>query len=186
MRNALLATKRRSGFTLAEVLVTLAIIAVLAAVLLPALNSQINKGDAGRVAQDLNSLQAGSQAFYSDIHRYPSDVSHLTTAITASQTDILGVTYPSAYVAKWRGPYITKDVVSPTAAGTITSAFSRTTGANSISYVTVSVTNVSASDFAKIEDALDEGTSSSTSSTSGLVRWSSTNSTLTYLMMPIQ
>ncbi|MDQ6718185.1 MAG: type II secretion system GspH family protein, partial [Gemmatimonadota bacterium] len=46
------AAKGRRGFTLAEVLVTLAIIAVMAAVLLPALNSQISKGDAGRLASD--------------------------------------------------------------------------------------------------------------------------------------
>jgi prepilin-type N-terminal cleavage/methylation domain-containing protein len=176
------------GFSLAEVLVTLAIIAILAAVLLPGLNSQITKGDAGRVAQDLTSIQTGAQAFLSDVHRYPSDVTHLTTAITGSQNDILGSPYPSTLVAKWRGPYLTKDVISPSGIGTISSAFSRTTSlGNSVQYLTVTVTNVSSADFGKIEDILDEGNQSGSSSTTGLIRWTSAASgTLTFLALPIQ
>jgi type IV pilus assembly protein PilE len=178
---------KRRGFTLAEVLVTLSIIAIMAAVLLPALNSQIGKGDAGRVASDLTNIQTGAQAFLSDVHRYPASLSHLTTLITTSQTDLLGNTYPSTLVAKWKGPYVQKDVISPSGIGTFSSNFTTATGGNSISYLTVQLTNVSVQDFGRIEDLLDEGNSSSTSSTSGLVRYSSTaNGTLSYLALPIQ
>jgi hypothetical protein len=89
-------------------------------------------------------------------------------------------------VAKWKGPYVQKDAISPSGIGTFTSTFSQVAGTNGINYLSVSLTNVSAADFARIEDLLDEGNSSSTSSTSGLVRYSSTNSTLTYLALPIQ
>lgn len=180
--------KPRGGFSLAEVLVTLAIIAILAAVLLPGLNSQITKGDAGRVAQDLTSIQTGSQAFLSDVHRYPGDITHLTTQITASQLDVLGVQYPSTLVSKWRGPYLSKDVISPSGIGTISSALTRTTSTgNNVQYLTVTMTNVSIADFGKIEDILDEGNQSGSSSTTGVVRWTSASSgTLTYLALPIQ
>jgi prepilin-type N-terminal cleavage/methylation domain-containing protein len=178
----------RKGFTLAEVLVTLSIIAIMAAVLLPALNSQIGKGDAGRVASDLTNLQTGAQAFLSDVHRYPSSVTHLTTQITGSQTDRLGAQYPSTLVAKWKGPYVQKDIIAPSGVGTISSSFTSVAGGNGVNYLTITLSNVSPADFAKIEDILDEGNSSSTSSTTGLVRYSSTaaSGTLTYLALPIQ
>lgn len=178
--------KETRGFSLAEVLVTLSIIAIMAAVLLPALNSQIGKGDAGRVASDLTNIQTGAQAFLSDVHRYPASLTHLTTAITASQSDLLLATYPSTLVAKWKGPYVQKDAISPSGIGTFTSAFGTTAGGNGINYLSVSLTGVSSADFSRLEDLLDEGNLSSTSSTSGLVRYSSTNSTLTYLALPIQ
>lgn len=177
---------KRRGFTLAEVLVTLSIIAIMAAVLLPALNSQIGKGDAGRVASDLTNIQTGAQAFLSDVHRYPSSLAHLTTAITSANTDILGSTYPNALASKWKGPYLQKDAISPSGLGSIQTAFTTTTGANSINYLSVVLNNVSHADFQRIEDLLDEGINSSTSSTSGLVRYSSTSSNLTYLALPIQ
>src|SRR5258708_40368721 len=45
--------RNRRGFTLGEVLVTIALISVLAAVVIPAVASQITKGDLGRVSRDL-------------------------------------------------------------------------------------------------------------------------------------
>ncbi len=179
---------RKRGFTLAEVLVTLSIIAIMAAVLLPALNSQIAKGDAGRVASDLTNIQTGAQAFLSDVHRYPGSITHLTTAISASMNDLLGQQYPGALSTKWKGPYVQKDAVSPSSVGTFANSFTSVTGGNGVPYLTVTLQNVAASDFARIEDLLDEGASSTVSSTSGLVRWvaSGTTGTLTYLALPIQ
>src|SRR6266550_2689580 len=88
-QNTMLRTaKTRRGFTLAEVLVTLAIIAIMAAILLPALNSQISKGDAGKIASDLTNIQQAAQAFVSDVHRYPADLTQLTTSV--GTTDING------------------------------------------------------------------------------------------------
>lgn len=178
----------KRGFTLAEVLVTLSIIAIMAAVLLPALNSQISKGDAGRVASDLTNIQTGAQAFLSDVHRYPASLAHLTNTITSSQTDLLGQQYPSTLASKWKGPYVQKDAVSATGVGNIVSAFTSVAGGNLVNYLTVTVQNVSATDFARIEDLLDEGASSTASATSGLVRWvqSGTTGTMTYLALPIQ
>ncbi len=176
------------GFTLAEVLVTLSIIAIMAAVLLPALNSQIAKGDAGRVASDLTNIQTGAQAFVSDVHRYPATLTHLTTAISGSMTDLLGQSYPSGLVTKWKGPYVHKEAVSPSSVGNFQGNFASVAGANAVPYLAVTLLNVVAKDFARIEDLLDEGASSTVSSTTGLVRWvaSGTTGTLTYLALPVQ
>lgn len=174
----------RRGFTLAEVLVTLAIIAIMAAVLLPALNQQLSKGDTGRLASDLTNIQTAAQAFLSDVHRYPSTLSQLTTSVTG--TDINSIAIPAALQLKWKGPYISRDVVANTGAGgTIASSFAIITS-NSIPYLTINVSPIAPSDFASLESMLDEGTASSTSSTAGNVRYSSTSQTLSFLALPIQ
>lgn len=155
----------RRGFTLPEVLVTIAIVATLAAVLLPALTSQISKGDATRVAEDLLAIQTATSTFTSDIKRYPSSLAHLTDAITG-QSDINGDPYPTASVGKWKGPYLAKDVISPGDSlrtgfgGTATGLIKRTY--NSIPYVTVVVKNLSTADFNRVDELLDETANSTT------------------------
>ncbi len=178
----------KRGFTLAEVLVTLAIIAVMAAVLLPSLNSQLSKGDAGRMAQDLTNIQTGAQAFLADVHRYPSSMTQLTTALSGTPTDLLGSTIPSALMAKWKGPYVAKDVVSATSVGTLSTAFTKVTNTpgNAVDYLAISITGIATADWVRLEDILDEGYSSSTASTTGLVRFSVPSTTVTYFALPIQ
>lgn len=178
--------KLRLGFTLAEVLVTLAIIAVMAAVLLPALNQQLAKGDTGKLASDLTSIQTASQAFLSDVHRYPDSVAQLTTGISTNSLDINLVAIPQTLVNRWKGPYLGRESLNTTGGGlTIAPAFSKVTS-SSTSYLTVSVTGtptLGASDFSNLEAVLDEGTGNSSST--GSVRQSGTN-TILFLALPIQ
>src|SRR5688500_4213907 len=105
-------TASRGGFTLPEVLVTIAIVATLAAVLLPALNNQLSKGDAGRLTSDLVAVQTAVGAFTSDVRRYPLDLTDLKTKPAGSDLDILGAAYGTTLVNKWRGPYLSKDLSS--------------------------------------------------------------------------
>lgn len=175
---------RRSGFTLVEVLVTLAIVAILAAVLLPSLTSQLSKGDTGRVAGDLTSIQSAAQAYVSDVRRYPKLLADLTTAITASSTDIDNASIPANLLAKWKGPYLGRDVGN-TAGGVISTTFSKTAGANGVNYLGVTVTAVTPAEFANVEALFDDGVSG-TSSTNGLVLYNAGSSTLTFLALAIQ
>lgn len=175
---------RRTGFTLVEVLVTLAIVAILAAVLLPSLTSQLSKGDTGRVAGDLTSIQSAAQAFVSDVRRYPSQLGDLTTAITTSSTDINAVLIPANLVSKWKGPYLGRDVGN-TAGGVISTTFASTAGGNGVNYLGVTVTAVTAAQAANIEALFDDGVAG-TSTATGAVRYNSGSSTLTFLALAIQ
>ncbi len=177
---------RKYGFTLAEVLVTIAIIAIMAAVLLPALNNQLSKGDTSRIASDLTNLQSGVQAFFSDIRQYPSTTDELVTSLNASSTDINLSSFQTSAIAAWKGPYVSRDVLSNTGGrASFTTAFSTTT-TSSTKFLTVSISPILPAQFANLEAILDEGTTSSTSSTAGSVRYSSTSQVLSFLLSPIQ
>lgn len=180
----------RRGFTLAEILVALALMALLAAVLLPTVAGQVLKGDAGRVVQDLEAVRAGAERFLTDIRRYPGKYSDLSRAITVANTDILGSAYTSGQVTKWEGPYITKDTITASVetgfGGRITNVFKTELNTNAVSYLTVVVTGITGPDADRIDEQIDGP--SATPRTTGLLRWVSSGGidSLKYLAMPIQ
>lgn len=177
-----------AGFTLAEVLVTLALIALLGAALLPVVAGQILKGDAGRVTEDLRSVQIGVEQFLGDIRRYPGRYSDLSKVITVANTDINGTAYTAGLVSKWAGPYVAKDTVTasvPTGyGGSITNTFMRVLNTNAINYLTIVITGIGGTDFDRIDLQFD----GVVNRTSGLLRWNSAGGidSTKYLAMPIQ
>lgn len=186
---------RLIGFTLAEILVALALIALLAAVLLPAVAGQILKGDASRVTQDLDAVRAGVEGFLADVHRYPGKYSDLATKITTStvtHTDINGNGYPAGLVAKWGGPYVTKDTVNAAVetgfGGTILNGFGKTLNTNGINYVTVRILGIAPSDYDRIDQQIDgSATACPACRNNGLLRLViSTADTTKFLATPIQ
>lgn len=182
----------RGGFTLAEILVALALIALLAAVLLPTVAGQILKGDTGRVVQDIEAVRAGAEQFLVDIRRYPGRYSDLSRAITTANTDVLGVAYSAGHVAKWKGPYITKDTINASVetgyGGRITNAFMSVTNTNAVPYLTIVATGIAASDFDRIDEQVDGASVSPAGRTTGRLRWVSAGGvdSLKYLAIPIQ
>ena len=68
----------RRGFTLPEVLVTVTIVAVLAAVMVPAVLNQVGKGDVPSVAGDLGAIRTAITTFAADTRRFPGHLSDLT------------------------------------------------------------------------------------------------------------
>ena len=177
-------SRKRLGFTLPEVLVTIAIIATLAAVLLPALTGQISKGDSTRAAEDLKAVQSAVTAFVSDVRRYPGKLEHLTDPITISDADALSSTYPAGLVEKWNGPYLNKQLENGTLKTTfgafIQSDFGDEAVANT-TYLAARLDPISDADFAKLDALIDDTANSST----GLLRLNA-SSTATYYLVPIQ
>lgn len=186
------ASAPRAGFTLAEILVALALIALLAAVLLPTVAGQILKGDTGRVVQDIEAVRAGAEQFLVDIRRYPGRYSDLSRAITTTNTDVLGVAYSAGHVSKWKGPYITKDTINASVetgyGGRITNDFMSVTNTNAVAYLTVVATGIAAADFDRIDEQVDGASVSPAGRTTGRLRWVSAGGvdSLKYLAIPIQ
>jgi prepilin-type N-terminal cleavage/methylation domain-containing protein len=100
--------RRRIGFTLPEVLVTIAIIAIIAAAVVPAVTSQIVKGDETTVTSAVSTMRTSLTTYVSDVRSFPSRLSQLTTIpVAVGDTGLNGVAYSAAQVGRWKGPYST-------------------------------------------------------------------------------
>jgi general secretion pathway protein G len=119
-------TVRRRGFTLSEVLVTITIVAVLAAVVVPAVLNQVGKGDTAGLTGDVQALRTAISNFTTDTRQYPRTIHDLTTQIATSNTDVFGVAYTQAAVSAWKGPYFPTSQAVGGATPYTTSAFSLT------------------------------------------------------------
>jgi prepilin-type N-terminal cleavage/methylation domain-containing protein len=184
--------RNRNGFTLAEILVTVAIIAALAAVIVPTVGGALFKGDIGRVQTDLTNIRGGIEQFVADVRRYPGVTSDLSSVILAAGTDLnstaTSVAYGATVVLRWKGPYV-NTVIGPTGAGgTITTNFARvdcTTGLTTsvtTPCLAVIVTGISVAKATRIDAAMDDGVV-----TTGMVRFvAGTPDTLKFLAVPIQ
>jgi prepilin-type N-terminal cleavage/methylation domain-containing protein len=121
-------TRRRSGFTLIETVVTVGLIAVLAAFVVPSVMKKADAADPVKVANDLNSISTAIQQFATDVKgALPGDLEDLTEPLLTNSTcnnfqpcDST-VTHAEIYtirqVEQWKGPYLAASVMnSPTAA----------------------------------------------------------------------
>jgi prepilin-type N-terminal cleavage/methylation domain-containing protein len=95
----------RGGFTLPEVLVTVAIVAVLAAVVVPTVTQQISKGDDTNFQTNIATLRTGMTAFVSDVRKFPSRLQNIFNPIADADLDLDADVFGAAAAARWRGPY---------------------------------------------------------------------------------
>ena len=168
---------RRGGFTLPEVLVTVAIVAVLAAMVVPAVTQQVGKADAPTFRASVGSLRTAITSFVSDVRAYPGQVDHLQTAIanTDFTLSVLGAgagapTYTNGQVAGWRGPYDNSGSTN----GQIEIGYGWFTSnvlMDSSGYIVVELqkTGADTTDAHELEDAIDGAALNSNST--GLVRY---------------
>jgi prepilin-type N-terminal cleavage/methylation domain-containing protein len=118
-------TTRRGGFTLPEILVTITVIAVLAAAVVPAVTQYVTKGNTPESTQDIRQLQSAVTGFTADVRHYPGDLQQLVTHIVATtgsgdSLDFDGAATPIRFTAvevvRWKGPY-TSAAISTGATG---------------------------------------------------------------------
>jgi len=93
----------RRGFTLPEVLVTVTVVAVLAAVVVPAVTQYVSKGDTPATEQDLNQVRNAITAYIADTRQNPTSLYALTSNV--------------ASLSGWKGPYLSVAVNGNTAVG---------------------------------------------------------------------
>jgi prepilin-type N-terminal cleavage/methylation domain-containing protein len=101
----------RRAFTLAEVLVAFALIAVLAAVLIPTVRGRLQDSYEDALVTEFANIASAVSAYRQDVGHYPPDVDYLFQ-LRASPTDRCGVPLSATAKANWRGPYITRAVLS--------------------------------------------------------------------------
>jgi prepilin-type N-terminal cleavage/methylation domain-containing protein len=187
----------KKGFTLPEVLVTITLIAALAAVVVPAIASQLKKGDPSRVGQDVAAIRGAVEQFLTDVRKYPGAIQQVTAPITASMTPLVSTAqgpYGAAEVNRWKGPYLSKDSIGAVATGfgwTFKPGFEvdtlLPTGASSAAggqrYMTLKVimpVNDSLSAI-QLDDHVDDGNLNT-----GSIRYrKGTTDTLKFLVLPI-
>lgn len=101
---------RKRGFTLVETVVTVGIIAALAAVVYPTVVKQFDNADPARAAEDLNNIRTGIEMFGVNVRpNQPQEIEDLVNPIlanTAGDSSALGAVYSASDAAAWNGPYI--------------------------------------------------------------------------------
>lgn len=96
----------RRGFTLIEVVVALAIFAVMTAVVAVIAFPRLRQSAAARTMADYQALHEAVSAFRGDIGQYPRVLTQLALPITAGDQNLCGTAFGSGRVARWRGPYL--------------------------------------------------------------------------------
>src|SRR5689334_20457933 len=112
--------RRRGGFTLIETIVTVGLLAVLAAFVVPTVIQKAGAADPVKVSSDLAAIRSGLETFISDVKGgYPNQLHMLTDPPTGSNHYIDSTTgFTAGQIAAWNGPYI-GGAISPIASDSI-------------------------------------------------------------------
>lgn len=170
---------RFAGLSMIEVLVALAIMAVLGAVMIPALSGKLRDSRQAAIAQTLNGLALGMAEYKKAMGRYPGQLSVLSVNPVVSTTDICGATTSLSSTALWRGPYISREFATtgmPMGDGRVLPGVRRlpttvTSTPPVIAYALIDVTGVETSIATDLEAAFD----GIASNTGGTIRYTSSS-----------
>lgn len=114
----------QSGFTLVEVLVTVVILGLLAAVVFPVVADRASDADPAVVANDLANFRTGTELFRLDVRpALPGDVEDLINRPTSTDASLSSGGYSNGQINNWEGPYVDISVSS----GAVSTTVVRTT-----------------------------------------------------------
>jgi type II secretory pathway pseudopilin PulG len=97
--------------TMVEILMALAILAILAAVVIPTTAAQLREGHAAALANQLVNLREAIGNYRQNVGAYPISLTQLTTQPVAGSTDACGTILSNPELNGWRGPYINQNIV---------------------------------------------------------------------------
>lgn len=172
--------RRRLGFTLTEIVAVLAIIAVLAAIVIPQALRRISDAHSAALATDLEALAKAIEGFRGNVGRYPDSLTYLSRNPTAG-LDVCGAAIPAQLLTQWRGPYINRTIASaglPVGDVVISGDLIRdplTNALDNFASLYIRATNVDQSVALTVEAAYDGGTPDLAT---GTVRWTPTAGTV--------
>jgi prepilin-type N-terminal cleavage/methylation domain-containing protein len=103
--------RSRSGFTLIETIVTLGLLAVLAAFVVPTVVQKAGAGDPVKVVSDLSAIRTGLETFQTDVGGVPNQLRMLVVQPTVANHFIDSVAVLKAGNAvAWNGPYLNAEI----------------------------------------------------------------------------
>lgn len=188
-------TRDRTGFSIIEIVVALAIMTILGAIVLPSAGSYLDKKRVSESAATLDSLRMAIVRFRTATADYPGRLSHLSRLIrSTAPADLTACNTATPYVAAsvtgWtnNGPFWNRSIpqtgfVLPI--GTVRDSMTRTSISTVAGTMVMTIPNVSIEDARElnlVEDGpqdLDQGDGSNTT---GTVQFTapSTSSTVSY------
>jgi type II secretory pathway pseudopilin PulG len=105
------ATRPRAAFTLVETIVTLGLLAVLAAFVVPTVVQKAGAGDPVKVVSDLTAVRTGLETFQTDVGGVPNQLRMLIVQPTVANHFVDSVTVLKAGNAvAWNGPYVNAEI----------------------------------------------------------------------------
>ena len=87
----------------------MALMAVIAAVLLPTVAGQLTKAEVQQVGDGATTVRSAVNQFIADVRRFPADFEDLTTRPVDDELGLVGGEYSSSEILRWAGPYLQKD-----------------------------------------------------------------------------
>ena len=161
------------GFTLTEVLVTVAVIALLSAVAIPTVMSRLAVGHGNAIAAELKNLGLGLRGFNTNVGTYPKNLADMSVA-PGSPQNYCSLTISPTNIAKWRGPYTSRFITGDYTLNNSTIVSAMTYTAGPPAYLQITINNVTADVARTIEEAID-GSVVSNSYTTGAFTYTSPN-----------
>jgi general secretion pathway protein G len=91
------AKNKQAGFTLIEMMIVVAIMAIMSAMLAPTLFNQVSKAEKSRTASDIRQIESALKFYRLDNYRYPTQSQGLEALVSSPS---------GSESASWNGPYL--------------------------------------------------------------------------------
>ena len=90
-------SNKQTGFTLIEMMIVVAIMAIMSAMLAPTLFNQVSKAEKARTASDIRQIESALKFYRLDNYRYPTQSQGLQALVIAPS---------GSGGTRWNGPYL--------------------------------------------------------------------------------
>ena len=170
--------------TIVEVLLALAILAIIAAVVLPTTAGQLRQGHATALANQLANLREAIDNYRQNVGAYPISLVQLTNQPANGEDDSCGANLSAAERNNWRGPYINQNIVGdmPVGNAIIVAPLTRVTVSGSTGLLHIRAARVE-SDIASDLEARFDGNANFAS---GTVLWTAAGDDTLTFQIPIR
>ncbi|MGK7312752.1 MAG: type II secretion system protein [Candidatus Longimicrobiales bacterium M2_2A_002] len=194
--NDRIATATRTGFTIIEALITLALIVLVLGIVVPAVIDQLESDEPTRIAQDLESIRSAVRLFRVDVKRFPGTPEQLVVAPDAwvDSTDLSGSAIPAPLLDDWSGPYLEMGSVIEGGSEPDTLRIALGIEADAAfgvgtyrgdRWLTLGFDGITALQTQRVSDVIDGHTNTADEDAGGRVRWDEAAGRMLYFVLPL-